>query len=250
MLVTHLANAGVLIRGSSKIIIDGLCEESGIYPKTSEENRNKIISGIKPFDNIDLMMFTHEHPDHFDKDSFLEYMTQNIHTFSIVNDAVYNSIASVLNVESKDRVIVPQPDLYKNEKFELGNASIKIFSLDHDGGEVFNDVQNFAVLIEMDGKSLLHIGDSAFSDINYSALDLKNKKIDIMVAPFPNISLKSARKRVHEYIDPHHIMAVHFPLPEADKYGWTNSAKNSYLKSPELLNEVLIADDIGEEILL
>ena len=35
-------------------------------PKTDEEDREKIISAIEPFDDIDLMIFTHEHPDHFE----------------------------------------------------------------------------------------------------------------------------------------------------------------------------------------
>ena len=247
MLVRHLANAGVMIEGSKKIIIDGLCDETGLYRKTDEEDREKIISAIEPFDDIDLMIFTHEHPDHFEEEAVSEFLIRNKKAYALMNEEAFLRIEA--DEDTKRRIIVPEIETLKSLRFDFFGASIEVFSLAHDGGKIFADVVNFATIIEMDGKRILHTGDAAFNESNYSSLDSKGN-IDLMIAPFPNVGIPTARKNVKNYIDPTLTMAVHFPIPEHDKYGWAKSTKDNYQKSPQLLNGVIFADDIGEEITL
>ncbi|NLY71912.1 MAG: MBL fold metallo-hydrolase [Clostridiales bacterium] len=247
MLVRHLANAGVMIEGSKKIIIDGLCDETGLYPKTDEEDKNKIISAIEPFNDIALMIFTHEHPDHFEEEAVSEFLRRNKDAYALMNVEAYLRIDA--DRKTKRRIIVPEIETLKSLRFDFLGSSIEVFSLVHDGGKEFSDVVNFAFIIEMDGKRILHTGDAAFNESNYSSLDSKGN-IDLMIAPFPNVGVPTARKNVKNYIDPAQIMAVHFPIPEYDIYGWAKSTKENYQKSPQLLNGVVFADNIGEEIIL
>lgn len=248
MQIRHLANAGVLIRGSCNILIDGLTCADGLYPSTSKEEREAIQSGIAPFEALDLMIFTHEHPDHFDPDACANFINENEGTVAMMNRASLSMIEDKIGDDAKSRIIVPEYAPYT-----IGSSTITVFPLAHDGGRSYKDVENLAVFIELDGKKILHTGDAGLKDADVTAYEFSAKKIDWMITAFPNIGLPNTREKVREQIAPHYIMAVHFPLPEADQYGWTKATKESVAKFEQsgleqgTVPSILLCDGIGEE---
>ena len=66
--VTLAANAGVLLRvRNTSILIDALFADTsgcGLSPET----RERLMSDLPPFDEVDYVLFTHLHEDHFSED--------------------------------------------------------------------------------------------------------------------------------------------------------------------------------------
>src|SRR5512136_2900700 len=68
LVLEYIANAGVLVSsGDLKVLIDA------VFDKPNPEYRapaagvlEKILAGQAPFDGLDAVLVTHNHPDHFD----------------------------------------------------------------------------------------------------------------------------------------------------------------------------------------
>ena len=66
--VTLAANAGVLLRvRNTSILIDALFADTSGYG-LSPETRERLMSDLPPFDEVDYVLFTHLHEDHFSED--------------------------------------------------------------------------------------------------------------------------------------------------------------------------------------
>ena len=72
-------NAGVLIEtNNTKILIDGIHYTKAFEWSSIDENlMHQIIYTNKDFQNINLLLFSHQHCDHFDKEKTLEYLEYN-----------------------------------------------------------------------------------------------------------------------------------------------------------------------------
>ena len=66
--IEYIANAGVLFSNKGrKVLIDGVhIKPVAPYFSVSKEVVTKMINGVEPYDNIDVMVFTHHHIEHFD----------------------------------------------------------------------------------------------------------------------------------------------------------------------------------------
>jgi L-ascorbate metabolism protein UlaG (beta-lactamase superfamily) len=247
--ITYISNAGVLIDFSGKkVLVDGLCNsELPWYKNPPLEIKERIIAGTTPFDNILLLLFTHHHSDHFDAESTVEFLKQRKETHVIANNRVIEEILKIHPNLNKNRWIGfnPSPGGYNN--LPLTGFNIKLISMLHDGKE-YKDVQNIAYLIEGDGKKILHVGDARPCVENYACFPFVNFNIDLLIAPFPYISLPSARKIVEKYLKPHRIAIIHFPYREWDRFGWITTAKKNYVKIKEDFVETVFLENIGDSI--
>lgn len=77
--IISLANAGVLLiwRGK-KLLIDGLYHFDGKpFSNVTAETAEKLWAGLHPYDEIDYLMFTHTHPDHFSPEMTADYLERH-----------------------------------------------------------------------------------------------------------------------------------------------------------------------------
>jgi metal-dependent hydrolase (beta-lactamase superfamily II) len=77
--VTYIANEGVLITTSShKVLIDALFDKPNPnYRAPSENMLEKMQLGRAPFDEVNLVLVTHNHPDHFSPSFAARFMENN-----------------------------------------------------------------------------------------------------------------------------------------------------------------------------
>lgn len=74
--VTLVANAGILLsfRGR-KLLIDGLFRaEDTPFSCIPAKTLEKLLNGYPPYDDIDYLLFTHYHPDHFSPEITRSYL--------------------------------------------------------------------------------------------------------------------------------------------------------------------------------
>lgn len=257
--ITYVSNAGVLIQlKDKKILIDGLCHSrQPLYKDPPAEIAEKIKRGIPPFDNLDLMLITHQHPDHFDPISIHEFRKWNPNTtilsthkvISIIKAYASESEPSNKKVKNSEHNLVEfNTELHHDERLTLKGIDIRIFSMLHSGKD-FNNIHNFAYLID-NGLKILHVGDASPVSENFSKLNLKEEKLDWLIAPFPFISLPSARIVIKEYINPQKIAIVHLPSEERDRFGWIKATHKSFEKIKDAFIKTVLLEALGESHLL
>ncbi|MCP4653821.1 MAG: MBL fold metallo-hydrolase, partial [bacterium] len=73
------ANEGVLIEtGGKKILVDALFREPNpAYAAPPKEVLEKLETAQPPFDDVDLILATHNHGDHFDARSVVRHLRHN-----------------------------------------------------------------------------------------------------------------------------------------------------------------------------
>ena len=247
--LTYVSNAGVMLQcNNNKILIDGLCNSMlPIYKNPSNEVKEFMISGVNPFDNIDALLFTHNHTDHFDAESTASLLKHNKDTFMLAPQKVVMEIKQRIPYAESNKLIKLDDSLGRTEGININGIYIQSISMLHDGKE-YEDVNNLAYLVDIGGKRVLHVGDAKPIEGNYRYLDLTNKNIDLLIAPFPYIGLPSARQVIEKYIKPRKIAAVHLPYRELDSYGWIDATMKSYLRVKENFIETVIFEKPGEYI--
>lgn len=244
----YVANAGVLINiNGKKVLIDGLnSDDLPFYKSTPAKISEQIARGIPPFDNIDVMLITHNHSDHFDVESVVRFLKKNLDTIVISNHEVISTIRKHISDIVETRLIGLQPKYQCEERIQVKGIDIVAFSLVHDGKE-YAEVSNLAFLIDS-SKKVLHLGDGSPVKENYEALNLQQYKVDLLIANFPYVSLPSARNIIEEYIKPKKIAVVHLPYKEQDRFDWINVAKKSYDRVKDNFIETEFLEDIGLSI--
>jgi len=231
---------------NNKILIDGLCNSMlPIYKSPSYEAKELMISGAAPFENVDALLFTHNHSDHFEAESAVRLLKHNINTFMLAPPEVFMEVKSKFSYDESKRLISMDDSLGKSAFINIKGINIQSISMRHDGKE-YEDIGNLAYLVDIGGKRILHIGDAKPIAENYRHLELIGKNIDLLIAPFPYIGLPSARQVIEKYIKPKKIAVVHLPCREFDSYGWINITMKSYMKVKENFIETVIFENSGE----
>lgn len=120
--------------------------------------------------NLDLLIATHAHYDHFDPDS-VPLIMSNPKTKLLCAKDCYSE-AERLNLDQSRITYIAQ-----GEAFE--NSEIKIKAVPCDHGEDTPDA--IGLLIEADGKRIYIAGDTCFREDNFSNPELKG--CDVMIMP-------------------------------------------------------------------
>lgn len=134
--ITFIANCGFLIEsGGKKILVDALWRNSPQYssPSISTETLELMEKALPPFDDVDLILTTHIHWDHFDQNSVRNHMENN-------PNAVFVSTLEAVNLlkmgfpdfeEVKDRIIGVEPDEGERVQLYVNGIRIEVLNLPH-----------------------------------------------------------------------------------------------------------------------
>ena len=112
--VTYIANEGFLIEvGSQKIMIDAIFDDRSIsYAHVPDEETLSLMQASKaPFDDIDLLLVTHSHRDHFSVAPVLEHLKSNPSCVLIGPPQVVKGLKIVEPEFEKDDLKVREVDL-------------------------------------------------------------------------------------------------------------------------------------------
>lgn len=179
MKIKRTANAGVLIETDGlKLLLDGVSKPLDPYEGTPQSIKDELLLQFP-----DVLMFTHYHDDHCDKEFSLKYKT--------------NTLRSVYG---------PEFALYG----KMGNTKIKGISTRHIGKA---DVSHVSYVIEGE-KCIWFMGDA-------SPLEIKKlsdeKKPDILIVPYAFVTTKSSWQ-ITKSLGAEKIILLHMPQKQNDPH--------------------------------
>jgi len=206
--ITYLQNDGVLISdGTKKILIDAIFSQANSWINLDPDENNKVINAQAPYDNVDLILITHNHGDH--------YWVSNVNTH-INNNPNGKVIAppQVMTNFSGPQFLDVTPALWQSESLTVNGIELEVLHLKHFNafGMIFDTVENFGYLIKLGGKNILHLGDAKMTVENFQSFGLADKNIDVVLIPtfYPEAHLMTShRDALLSQVDPDHIIALH-----------------------------------------
>ena len=182
MLLSRVSNAGVLLElDGVKLLLDGLCTAEGPYMATPAPIRDSLLASP-----ADMLAFTHDHPDHFDRAMVEQYRKQTL------------------------RPIIGPENLPYATTFHgvaVGGVSVLPVKSRHIGKEYFHLPH---VSFDIEGsKSVWFLGDAVPSQ--WHGID---RRCDVLIVPFAYALTESAWHMTCQLAD--HVVLVHMPLREND----------------------------------
>jgi L-ascorbate metabolism protein UlaG (beta-lactamase superfamily) len=218
--VTYLANEGFHVATESgSVLIDALFGPglSG-YPAVPLEIRSALESGQGRFANVDCVLVSHEHADHFDPHATARFLAARPVQL-VSTETVVAQLAPLLPSFAGPAPIGRYPPpRHRIEEISCGGARVSLLRLGH--GRL--PVQNLGFLIDLDGFTLLHVGDAEVSRERIRAFDLARRGVDLAFLPVWHLADSRWMPVVAE-IAPRHIVAMHLPRADAPA-SWFGSA--------------------------
>lgn len=247
--ITTLANAGILIKyKKTKILIDGLqYSKGGIYAVPDENTLNDMIASKGIFDRLDIMMFTHEHPDHFNPKMCNEALEQNPNLQIVGTPKVIDYIKKAENFNENDlpRLWPVQAAKSANVSLNICGVNITTCGFSHDQHEKDCEINN-AYLINIANKNILHIGDAKCDVDEFDKAECLKKDINAMFVPFTYVGSKDGRQII-QICNPQKLFVNHLPDQDKDQNKWNEKAKMAHEQHAEELPMTVFADMKGQE---
>jgi L-ascorbate metabolism protein UlaG (beta-lactamase superfamily) len=211
--ITYLGNEGFLIfSGGKKVLVDAL-----FRPDLYQIPPN-LIDALRfaqpPFDRVDLILVTHNHPDHFEPTMVRSHLQNNPDVvFVSTSDAVSRLGTNYDGFDQlQDRVISVQITAGETAQYNTSGTALEIIRLPH----ADNPVANLGFLFTVGDNTFLHVGDYDYqgddpsSHLAYmQAFNLPGKEIDFAFLPWYLLTNSRNRGIINDEIHADLVIPMH-----------------------------------------
>jgi len=206
--ITYLQNDGVLISdGTKKVLIDAVFNPLSGWINLDPAENSKLTNAQAPYDDVDLVLITHNHGDHYNTSTVNTHMNNNPNGKVIAPPQVMVNFSGpqFLNIN---------PAFGESESLIVNGIELEVLHIRHFDafGIDFSDVENFGYLINIGGFNILHLGDVFMSVENLQNFGLAEKGIDVVLIPTfhtPAHLMNSHRDALISQVQPANIIALH-----------------------------------------
>jgi len=216
--VRMVGNSGFLVTiGEYKILIDGLFHGFNGGCALPPAIYNVVVNGEPPFDDIDLILATHDHSDHFDPEPVLLYM-QNNPTVIFASTAQVTSQLPGLG----DRVITLDATDGNPVQMDIDGIHVQAVFLTH--GTVpagVTETINNGYMVTVNGISFFHTGDIDLEIIPESVFQsygFPEMELDFAFIPHYFLEIPDYASLIENTIHSRYIIASHYLCSISDPH--------------------------------
>lgn len=161
--VEYLANEGVLLSaGSDQVLIDALFGD-GLreYLTVPMPVRDSLERALGRFGEIDLILVTHVHRDHFDPMAVARHLAANPTAHIAAPSEVIDSLRVLGRWSDPSRTHSIAPDRNRVARLRVGAVSVEGHGIPHPAGPRRQHVEHLVWVLSMGGVRVMHTGDSS-----------------------------------------------------------------------------------------
>ena len=187
----------------------------------------------------DILVFTHEHEDHFCAEYVKEAWEKNPALIIYSTERTINLL---------QEMNIPEDNLYQvtdGEQIIIDGLHITFMHSIHEG-EQYADIQNLTLLVKIEDKYFVITGDAMPCQELFERIATWSSHIDWFFAPFPYVGLRSTRKLMKESLDIKNVFVLHQPRPEADIQNWVANTKRVCESAKDGLPAPVFPNKLGE----
>lgn len=225
--ITYIANEGFLLAAAGKkVLIDALFREGVAgYETAPVAVREKLEKAIPPFAQTDLLLASHFHADHFDPLSVAEHLRHNPTALFVSTTQAVARLQAVTSATEavKARAIGLTPPEGERRQINHQGIEVELLLLHHGRNR---PIENLGLLIHLDGRKLLHIGDTEATAADFAQYNLTRDKLDFAFVPYWHLRSEGMKKTVREQINPRHLIVMHLPPPDS-RIDFTSQAERA-----------------------
>ena len=213
--VTFIDNAGFLIAvKDKKILIDGLFEAYSSNTAPPQEVIQRAVNAEPPFDQIDLVLATHSHADHFSADLVRGHLRNNPRAvFVSAPDAVEQINRG--GVDFSERLISVDLKLGESAHLSVNGIELDCMYITHGSDSILN----MGMVITVDEYTFFHSGDMALDNLLGEAVSLADlqeyglphKGIDLALLPSHIFLMDEYLPLIEEGIRARFVSPMHYP---------------------------------------
>lgn len=232
----YLGNEGYHVKLSgANILIDAIYYyPGGQVANLSPRDSIAISQQSKNFAQIDWLLITHEHGDHFNDSMVFNYLQKNKTVHVLAPRPVVEKILALNNTDQVSADRLHPIDLKMNEgMFEVklaNNTNIKAWWINHTSKEMYHTV-NIAYLITQGDITIFHAGDSEFVPEVFGKLGIDKLPIRYAILPFWFFMDKTTADYILNHFKIQHVVPTHF-IPEMKEL---QTRAHTYLPSGKFL---------------
>jgi L-ascorbate metabolism protein UlaG (beta-lactamase superfamily) len=177
-------------------------------------------SGSGPFADVDLLLVTHLHRDHFNPKLVAEFLRDHARCLLVAHTQVVDLLRKeegIAQIVRQIHEIKLEPGAY--EHVSLSGIAFDVLCLKHMSDDPEKEpTRNLAFIVELGGVRFLHLGDSSIdqSEAHLNRYPFEQKPIDILFLNQYDRS-EATQKFIAEKIKPSRIIAMHIPPAELEE---------------------------------
>lgn len=210
--ITFLANEGVqLAAGDKAVLIDALFEHYGPeFALPADSTRAALAAARPPFHEVDLILVTHRHGDHFHPAPVAAHLRANARATLLTSAQVVDSLrkhppAATLPAS---RLLSPSVARGARQRHTVNGIAVELLGLPH-GGNPRRTPDHLGYVVELGGRRVLHVGDTDISEAAFRPLRLDTARIDVALLPDWMITSAEGRETIARWIKPRRVVGIH-----------------------------------------
>lgn len=218
--VTLIANAGLLLEyEGTTILLDSIYDSTGVpFSNLSPDLWKKAQAGEEPFQEIDYLLFTHAHPDHFTPELVRTYLSRrSAKCVFLPDDDEIESCGLTAWMREKDIPHVVLSDQTAGEKYWIApNISVQGFRTLHIDKQ-FASVRHYCYILTFGEKRVLITADADYFSETFESIQ-REPLYAVFMNPMFFAALRNKRFFSGE-LHAQHLCIYHIPFAEDDKFG-------------------------------
>jgi L-ascorbate metabolism protein UlaG (beta-lactamase superfamily) len=222
--VTYIGNEGFLIQaGGKKVLVDALFDND-FFLAPSRELLAEMTKGGGPFSDVDLLLVTHPHADHFNAKLVAEFLRHHARCRLIAHTQTVDELRKeegFAQIENQIYEVRLEPGL--RGSMTINGIALDVLSLDHmpyyqNGrylpehlpGRMDVRMRNLAFIVNLGGTRFLHTGDASMENslAHLNAYPFDETPVDILFLNRIDRS-QETQQFIAERIRPSQIVAMH-----------------------------------------
>lgn len=233
--ILFIANCGLLIKSQqAKVLVDGiyllesnagvkkinhdLFQHEDLFNPIPSEILDRIVNGIEEFQDIDSLLFTHGHRDHFSAKKTRECLEKNSIGSIFLPNGADPEVVAVRELAKKSEMRLFDMNLPFGVKEEqiVNDISIQYFRTGH-SDKKYSSVEHYGFLISIDDKKIYVSGDADYTN-DYQRKMLEGEDVTIGFFNPLYFNKRIGRDLIND-INPKRVIMYHVPFEKDDKYG-------------------------------